>query len=86
MCTKEVKIVNIGCQNGWDMKNPPAEYTKHLKCCGEEYETKYFLGSPDKFEIRKYRKNTLAQRNLGHCYNEYTCTECGIQFTVDSSD
>jgi hypothetical protein len=25
-------------------------------------------------------------RNLGRCYNEYTCTDCGYSYTVDSSD
>jgi hypothetical protein len=25
-------------------------------------------------------------RNLGRCYNEYTCTDCGYTWTIDSSD
>ena len=25
-------------------------------------------------------------RNLGRCYNEYTCSVCGAKSTVDSSD
>jgi hypothetical protein len=30
-------------------------------------------------------KKTLT-KNLGRCYNEYTCKECGYVWTIDSSD
>lgn len=85
MCTKEVEVVSLGCANCWDMKNPPAAYTKHLECCGEEYEAQCIGKRFDKI-TKKFRKYSMITKNLGHCYNEYTCQQCGIQYSVDSSD
>lgn len=31
-------------------------------------------------------KHSYHAKNLGRCYNAYTCTKCGDSYTVDSSD
>jgi hypothetical protein len=31
-------------------------------------------------------RNSVHVRNLGRCYNEYRCTDCGLVFTIDSGD
>lgn len=36
-----------------------------------------------KFADCEHRYN---QKNLGRCYNEYTCVKCGDSYTVDSTD
>lgn len=61
---ESLQIVNLGCQNGWNMRNPPSAYVKHEEHCG---------------------RYTLVRREIGNCWNEYTCEQCGIRFTVDSS-
>lgn len=81
MCVEQK---NLGCMNGW--RENPAAYVEHLEKCGTEYESKYFLGRPDKFEIRKFRKYPVVVTNLGRCYNSYSCEQCGCTWSVDSSD
>jgi hypothetical protein len=75
---------NLGCMNGWN--GEPAEYTAHKETCGTEYQGKYMLGRPGHFEMRTYRRYDVVSRNLGRCYNEYHCNECGCTWSVDSSD
>ena len=31
-------------------------------------------------------EHTWTTQNLGRCYNGYTCSKCGANYTVDSSD
>jgi hypothetical protein len=31
-------------------------------------------------------EHPMTIRNLGRCYNEYTCEICGIKYTIDSGD
>jgi hypothetical protein len=31
-------------------------------------------------------RNHVHVRNLGRCYNEYRCTDCGTVFSIDSGD
>lgn len=31
-------------------------------------------------------KHVLSNRNLGRCYDEYSCAICRITFNIDSSD
>lgn len=84
MCTVEKK--DLGCMNGWYNGDPTA-YTEHLEKCGEVVgEYKYFLGRPDKFEMRKDVRYNVVVTNLGRCYNRYTCQKCGCSWSVDSSD
>lgn len=75
---------NLGTMNGW--KSEPAEYTAHKENCGHEVEYKYMLGRPGHFEMRTRRVQDVTVRNIGRCYNEYTCNECGCTWSVDSSD
>jgi len=75
--------MNLGTMNGW--KTEPVEYVNHLENCGREYTYKYFLGKPGDFEMRTDRRYNETRKNLGNCYNEYTCQDCGISYKVDSS-
>lgn len=55
------------------------------------YDGPYQAGKPNpKLKIRFWRfgcKHEMQRtRNLGRCYNEFTCTKCGHKETVDSSD
>jgi hypothetical protein len=61
----------------------------HRDChnCGGQYQ----WGSP-KGEVRLRKDNnepcvhSYIQKNLGRCYNGYTCVHCDDYYTVDSSD
>ena len=79
--TAEIKTIDLGCMNGWEWRykdtgGEPPEYTKCGKECGEEYEHRG----------KTYVRRPIVRTNLGNCYNRYTCTKCGITYTVDSSD
>jgi len=74
---------DLGIMNGW--KDEPQAYTKHLATCGEPYTYKHCLGKPGHSEMRTNRRYNEARTSLGHCYNQYTCQDCGISYKVDSS-
>jgi len=74
---------DLGTMNGWS--NKPKAYTNHLATCGQDYTYKHYLGTPGKFEMRTEKQYAMSQKNLGNCYNEYTCKDCGISYKVDSS-
>ena len=74
--------MNLGTMNGW--KEQPKEYTKHLAECGTEYTYKYAMGKPGVYEMRTGRRYDMTRKNLGTCYNQHTCNECGITYRVDS--
>jgi hypothetical protein len=72
----ELKVINLGCRNGWGAEKP-VEYNQHVANCGKPiFDSKG----------REWRDYDMTTRNLARCYDEVTCNECGIQFTVDSSD
>lgn len=69
---------NCNCHGGWyeerwDMLN------RHMcrRCVGWGWLREEDARCDHKFQLTK---------NLGRCYNEYTCTECGQKKSVDSSD
>jgi len=83
--TKGMKVMNLGTMNGW--VNEPTEYTSHLAECGTERETVscntvngVITRTPTM--VRVYNE---TRKQLGNCYNEYTCNDCGISYKVDSS-
>jgi hypothetical protein len=67
-------VVDLGIMNGW--KVIPEKYLDHLTKCG------YDMTWPNGRE-RRYR---LEEKNIGRCYNSYTCNDCGCSWRVDSSD
>jgi|688.fasta_scaffold372935_4 hypothetical protein len=72
---KKIEVINLGCANSWDAKNPPDKYLEHKKNCGQV--------DP---RCDKYKTYNMSRVNIGRCYNKYYCNDCGIQYTVDSSD
>jgi transposase-like protein len=75
---------DLGTMNSWSTE--PKAYVDHLATCGEDYAYKHFLGTPGKFVIRTQKQYNVVRMNLGNCYNQYTCKDCGIVYKVDSSD
>jgi transposase-like protein len=43
-------------------------------------------GWQDTPEIVKNCKHIRKVVNIGRCYNQFTCEECGFTYKVDSSD
>lgn len=75
--------MNLGTMNGWKMH--PKEYEEHLEHCGTERSYLRYTGDPNKPEQAVIRDYQMIVENLGNCYNRYTCQDCGISYTVDSS-
>lgn len=40
---------------------------------------------PKEFTKCRKLKHKVDRKNLGNCYNEFTCTTCKIKYQVDSS-
>ncbi len=77
-------MIDLGTMNGW--KEQPKEYTRHLAECGTERET--IMSSTVNGVITRtpeiVRDYNMTRTNLGTCYNQHTCNECGITYRVDS--
>ena len=84
--SNELKVIGLGCQNEWDMNNPPELYTQHMQNCGTVRKSLVYNGNPNTPTEYEYRAYNIKHVNLGRCYNSYTCQDCGIQYSVDSSD
>lgn len=77
----ELKIINLGCMNGWTQDSQEqALYNQHVANCGCEKSRQLRDG-----RVYTFREYNTTSKNLGLCYNEYTCQDCGINYSVDSS-
>jgi|TARA_R110000824_G_scaffold160660_4_gene335563 hypothetical protein len=88
MTQKELFKTNhtdLGIMNGWNWDNPPAEYTQHLAECGTERIALIYHGDPKNPTEEIVRDYNESYTNLGTCYNQITCNDCGITYRVDSS-
>ena len=84
--TNERKVVkDLGTMNGW--VDQPTEYTKHLAECGTERETVWSdtVNGVITHIPKMVRVYNETQKQLGNCYNEYACNDCGCTWSVDSS-
>ncbi len=77
------KTIDLGTMNGW--KERPQEYKDHLANCGTERIALVYHGDPNNPTEETVRDYNVYRRNLGMCYNQYTCNDCGITYKVDSS-
>ena len=78
----KTNYTDLGIMNGW--KEQPQEYTDHLANCGTERIALIYHGDPKNPTEEIVRDYNVSRRNLGTCYNQYTCNDCGITYKVDS--
>lgn len=45
-----------------------------------------FWGGKIRFFVGEICQHEVEGVNVGNCLNRYTCTKCGYEYTVDSSD
>lgn len=67
-------------ENRW-MEKHLANYTSMAAAI--PYERRYHLRA---WQFHFCEHKDVKTRNLGRCYNEYTCQDCNYNWTVDSSD
>ena len=78
----KTNYTDLGIMNGW--KEQPQEYTDHLANCGTERIALIYHGDPKNPTEEIVRDYNMTRTNLGTCYNQHTCHDCGITYRVDS--
>jgi hypothetical protein len=64
----------------------PASFTFYSGDCGYAMERDYWKKTVRYYLFEKCKHNWVYTRNLGRCYNEYQCDNCGAINAVDSGD
>jgi hypothetical protein len=63
-----------------------ADFTIYSGDCGYAIERDYWKKTVRYYLFEKCEHNWVYTRNLGRCYNEYQCDNCGAVNAVDSGD
>lgn len=66
---------------GYDQDDPVNQKMKHFRCGCSTCSGWGWVHKNNQCEHEWYQS-----KNLGRCYNEYTCSKCGRTKNVDSSD
>ena len=79
-------LKNLGHMNSWNQGQLPTPYTTHLENCGNERIATLYHGDPNAPTQEVVRDYNMNIENLGTCYNKHTCNDCGITYSIDSTD
>jgi hypothetical protein len=60
--------------------------SQHYLTCGQWVTYTHCLGKPGETETRQRKVFDMKSKKLSNCLFCYTCNECGVQHTIDSSD